>query len=190
MPGPWSGIFSVWLRWLMLVGCLLGRPQAGQAQEAVSREYQIKAAYLYNFAKFVEWPSRSFTNSQAPLVIGVFGQNPFGEELLAIASKHQIDGRSIVIQPVTTMADAAGVHLLFFSAQYDDQVAGALTALKGTGILTVGESDKFAAAGGMINLVREANKVRFEINALAAEQQGLKISAQLLKLARAVRREP
>jgi hypothetical protein len=88
------------------------------------------------------------------------------------------------------MADAARVHLLFFSAQYDDQVAGALAALKGTGVLTVGESDKFAAAGGMINLVREANKVRFEINALAAEQQGLKISAQLLKLARAVRREP
>jgi hypothetical protein len=182
--------FPCWILGLLCAAGLLASMTAGRAQPVVSREYQIKAAYLYNFAKFVEWPSRCFTNNHAPLVIGVFGPNPFGEELQAIASKHQIDGRPIVIQPVATVAAAAGVHLLFFSAQDDDRVAGALSALKGASVLTVGESDQFAAAGGVINLVRDTNKVRFEINALAAEQQGLKISAQLLKLAKSVRREP
>ena len=162
---------------------------AVQAQEVVAREYQIKAAYLYNFAKFVEWPKESFTNNEAPLVIGVFGQNPFGEELNAIARDHQINGRSIVIKPVATIADAAGVHLMFIGSAEDKQVAQTLEALKNKDILTVGESDKFMAADGIIDFVRQADKVRFEINASAAERHRLKISAQLLKLAAAVRRE-
>lgn len=157
---------------------------AGRADEAVSKEYQIKAAYLYNFAKFVEWPASSFTNAQAPLVIGVCGPNPFGNELQAIARNHQINGRDIQIRPVATAAEAGAVHLLFFSAAEDKVVAEKLAALKGAGVLTVGESKPFIAAGGMIAFVREGDKVRFEINAAAAEQHGLKISAQLLKLAR------
>jgi hypothetical protein len=182
-----------WVRWLarVLCGwCLLASLAAGLAQDSVSKEYQIKAAYLYNFAKFVEWPAESFTNSQSPLVIGVFGQNPFGDEFQMIAKDHKINGRDIVFKPVSTAAEAQGVHLIFFGATEDDHVAETLAALKNAHVLAVGESDKFIAAGGDINFVREADKVRFEINAAAAGRHGLKISAQLLKLAKFVRKQP
>lgn len=172
--------------WLFLTGFTAG----GMAQDSVTKEYQIKAAYLYNFAKFVDWPAQRFANDQSPLVIGVFGQNPFGDELQAIARNHKINGREIVIKPVATVAEAGAVHLLFFSAAEDGHVVETLAGLKGAAVLTVGESEKFTAAGGMITFVREADKVRFEINTAAAEQQGLKISAQLLKLARPVQPQP
>ena len=179
-----------WLAGLLSVAFLFTGLAAGVAQDSVSKEYQIKAAYLYNFAKFVEWPADSFTNSQSPLVIGVLGQNPFGDELQAIAKDHKINGRDIVIQQVGTVAEARGVHLMFIGATEDDQVSAILVALRNSSVLTVGESEKFTAAGGIIHFVREADKVRFEINTSAADQHGLKISAQLLKLARAIRKEP
>jgi len=167
---------------------LLLAASSARAQDAVSREYQIKAAYLYNFAKFVDWPQESFTDGQSPLVIGVFGQNPFGTGLEAIAKAHQINGRPIVVKTITTAKDIAGVHLLFLGSAEDDHVAEILSALAGTSVLTVGESDKFMAAGGMVNFVREADKVRFAINEDAVEHHGMKISAQLLKLATFVRK--
>jgi hypothetical protein len=179
-----------WLARAVCVACFFAGLSSSQAADSVSKEYKIKAAYLYNFAKFVEWPADSFTNSQEPLVIGVFGQNPFGEELKAIAKDHKINGRDIVIKPVATLAEAGGVHLMFFGVTEDDQVAGMLAALKNSSVLTVGESEKFFAAGGMITFVREADKVRFEINAPAAEQHGVKISAQLLKLAKPIPPDP
>lgn len=171
---------------VLICGLMFAAALASLGQTRVSKEYRIKAAYLYNFAKFVEWPAQSFTNAQSPLVIGVFGKNPFGGELQAIARDHKINDRPIMIKAVTTVAEADKVHLLFFSAAEDGVVAQTLAALKGAGVLTVGESEKFFAAGGMINLVREGDKVRFEINDAAAEREGLKISAQLLKLAKPV----
>jgi hypothetical protein len=180
-------------RWLAAVVCgccFFAGLATGLAQDLVAKEYQIKAAYLYNFAKFVEWPEQCFTNSQSPLVIGVFGHNPFGDELNAIAKDHKINGRDIVIKTVATVAEAGGVDLMYFSASEDGRVAETLAALKHLPVLTVGETDKFAMSGGIIKLVREADKVHFEINAAAAEQQGLKISAQLLKLAKPIPKEP
>jgi hypothetical protein len=173
--------------WLLVLLTSLG---TALAEETVSKEYQIKAAYLYNFAKFVEWPADSFANGDSPLVIGVFGQNPFGKELEAIAQAHQINGRPIVIRSITSAAGAAGVHLMFICATDDNQVAAILGSLKNTAILTVGESRKFMDAGGIIDFVREADKVRFEVSAMEAERHGLKISAQLLKLATVVRKNP
>jgi hypothetical protein len=171
----------------VFIGCLAF---VSRADDAAPKEYQIKAAYLYNFAKFVEWPDGRFADAQSPLVIGVFGQNPFGDELRAIARDHKINGRVITIQSVQTPAEAQRVHLLFFPAAEDSHVAGLLADLKGASVLTVGESDQFNAAGGMICFVRQADKVRFEIDAAAAEQHGLKISAQLLKLARPQGKQP
>jgi hypothetical protein len=181
------------LRWLartLCVAWLFGSVVAGVAQDSVSREYQIKAAYLYNFAKFVEWPAQSFTNSDAPLVIGIFGQNPFGDELMVIAKDHKINGRNIVIKQVNTVADACGVHMLFFGATEDNHILETLGSLEKKCLLTVGESEKFRASGGIINFVIEDNKVRFEINAATAEHHELKISAQLLKLAKSTHEEP
>ncbi len=179
-----------WLAPVVCGWCFLAGLAAGLAQDIVAKEYQIKAAYLYNFAKFVEWPAECFTNGETPLVIGVFGHNPFGGELKAIAKDHKINGRDIVFKPVGTVAEAGGVDLMFFSASEDDDIAGTLAALKDAHVLTVGETEKFITSGGVIKFVREADKVRFEINATAADKQGLKISAQLLKLAKSVRKEP
>jgi hypothetical protein len=179
-----------WLAWALWGCCFFAGLTPGLAQDLVSKEYQIKAAYLYNFAKFVEWPAQSFTNSESPLVIGVFGQNPFGDELTAIAKDHKINGRNIVVRRVATVREAGGVHLMFIGAAEAGRLAETLAALKANRVLTVGESEKFIAAGGMINFMLEENRVRFEINAAAAEQQGLEISAQLLKLAKSVRPEP
>jgi hypothetical protein len=159
---------------------------SAQAQDSVSKEYQVKAAYLYNFAKFVEWPGQCFTNDNSPLVIGVFGQNPFGTALEAIARDHRINGRPIVVKMVESTTDMAGVHLMFIGASEDKRVAEMMNSLKDASTLTVGESDQFMAAGGMIGFVREADKVRFVIDDKAAERHGLKISAQLLKLATSV----
>jgi len=114
----------------------------------------------------------------------VLGRNPFGHELEAIALNHKINGRNIVIKAVATPAGAATVHLLFVSAEEDDLLPETFAALQHRAVLTVGESDKFTAAGGMIVFVPRGDKVRFAINEAAAEQHGLKISAQLLKLAR------
>ena len=183
-PGFVSRLASVAGCGLLLAGLL-----AFPARAQVAKEYQIKAAYLYNFAKFVEWPAQRFANDQAPLVIGILGKDPVGEGLQAIAQNHKINGRNIVIKQITTAGEAGNVHLLFFSDD-DTRVMETLAVLKWGAVLTVGESDKFIAAGGMINFVHEADKVRFEINAAAAEHAGLKISAQLLKLAKLVHTPP
>jgi len=169
---------------------LLAGLTISSAQTSVTKEYQIKAAYLYNFAKFVQWPGQSFTNNDSPIVIGVYGQNPFGTELEAIAKDHEINGRHILIKTVESQEDAAGVNLLFISMAEDLHVAETLAALENSTVLTVGESDKFAASGGMIQFIREADKIRFSIDADAAERHGLKISAQLLKLATSVHKKP
>jgi hypothetical protein len=175
--------------WIATFCWLLASFTTSLAQSSVTKEYQIKAAYLYNFAKFVEWPAQSFTNSDSPLVIGVYGQNPFGTELEAIAKDHQINGRHIVIKMVATPADTGDVNLLFIGSEEDGQVSQTLAALGDADILTVGESEKFAASGGMIQFIRDADKVRFSIDADAAERHGLKISAQLLKLAASVHKK-
>jgi hypothetical protein len=133
IPGP-SGRRRAWA-WLGQMLCawvLLGVATTVRGQEPPSKEYQIKAAYLYNFAKFVEWPAGSFANSESPLVIGVFGQNPFGDEIKAIARDHKINGRSIVFKTVANAADANGVHVLFFAAGADDQVAPTRCILRST----------------------------------------------------------
>jgi len=174
-----------WCRWWLGIatGALLLVATVARADDGISKEYRIKAAYLYNFAKFVDWPEQSFTNAEAPLVIGVWGPNPFGHELEVIAENHKINGHSIVVKSVTSLADASSVHLLFFSGD-NAQAVAELKQLPSASVLTVGESEKFTVAGGMIGFVREDDKVRFVINAAAAEQHGVKISAQLLKLAR------
>ena len=159
------------------------------AQAQVSKEYQIKAAFLYNFAKFVEWPAQSFASTNSPLVIGVVGKSPFGTELEKVVTNRKINGRDILVRQIETLAEAGGVHLLFFSAAEDTRAGQTLEDFHSLGILTVGETEPFSARGGMIAFLLEGDKVRFDINVEAAEQAGLKISVQLQKLAKSVRRK-
>ena len=173
--------------WRVLAGCLCLASVAVQAAEGkVSKEYQVKAAFLYNFTKFVEWPPARFADKSSPIVIGLLGPNQIGDELVNIVAGRKANGRNLVVKEITSLAETGPVQVVFIGAGEDLALHELLPVLHAAGILTVGESPQFTAAGGMITFVLEADKVRFEINRDASEQAGLKISAQLLKLATAV----
>ena len=175
------------IRFLLLVlSCIFaGSPGAGA--EPVTKEYQLKAAFIYNFAKFVEWPARTFPEEESPIVIGVLGTNPFGEELRAVVRDRRINGRPIAVKQFATAAAAKGTHLMFVSAGESGRYAKLKDSLD-PAVLTVGESDAFARAGGTIVFRIKDNKLRFEINMKSAAKGELKVSAQLQKLATAIHR--
>ncbi len=166
---------------------VLGIGGIGCAAGAVSKEYQLKAAFIYNFAKFVEWPTQSFADPRSPIVIGIVGGNPFGDELANTVNGRKINGRAMVIKSVDNAASAKGTHVLFVSAR---EVAGfgRIKSSLGPGVLVVGESPQIASQGGMIIFKLAGDKLRFEINMAAADRSGLKISSQLQKLASAIHR--
>lgn len=166
------------------------RPAMAGAESVVSKEYQLKAAFLYNFTKFVEWPSPHFRDASQPITIGVLGRNPFGDELQKLVAGRTVNGRPIAVRGLISAREAREVDLVFVAADEDEQFAELLAVLAGAQVVTVGESRRCAALGGVITFTMEADKVRFEINQGTAEAAGLKISAQLLKLATVVRQRP
>jgi hypothetical protein len=167
------------------VSPLAGQPPDDAAD--INREYAIKAAYLYQFGHYVQWPVPAFANPQAPLVIGVLGTDPFGGILDEIARTKRIDDRPIVVRRFATMADYVPCHVLFINAAAStEDKAAAIDRLRGVATLVVGEEPGFAEHGAIINFFLEENKIRFEINAKVAQQAKLKISSKLLSLAKIV----
>jgi hypothetical protein len=156
---------------------------------AASKEYQLKAAFLYNFTKFTEWPVARLPEPDSPIVIGVFRSNPFEAELENAVKNRKVNGREIIVKTVESVQTAKATHLLFIPAAEDEGLNDLLPALRTEGILTVGESSAFAKLGGILTFALEGDKLRFEINMDAADRAGLRVSAQLQKLAKAVRRK-
>lgn len=150
------------------------------------KEYEVKAACLFNFGQFVEWPAAAFAATNSPLGIGVLGADPFGEYLNQIVQNETIKGRKVTIQSSRRVEDLLSCHVLFISKSEKGRLPQILAALGNTSVLTVGEVEGFAERGVMINFYLQGNKVRFEINPTAAQRQGLKISSQLLKLGKIV----
>jgi hypothetical protein len=173
---------------LVILFSLLGIPWAVGADSPVSKEYQIKAAFLYNFTKFVEWTPQRFPEESSPIVIGILGKNPFGNELEGIVRGRTVNGREIVVKLTESPNQIPVAHVLFVAAGEERRFREVFTSGAGTGVLTVGDSEQTATLGAMINFTMEGNKVRFDINIGAAERAGLKISAQLQKLAKSVRK--
>ena len=153
-----------------------------QAQS--SNEYQVKAAFLYNFAKFVDWPGDAFGNTNAPLVIGVIGDDPFGGALDQAINGKTINGRPLVVRRLRWGQDLRSCHIIFISSSERQRLPQIIQSLKGASVLTVGDMGQFNQQGGIINFILEANKVRFEINSSAAGQARLRISSKLLSLAK------
>lgn len=189
MPAPCVvNMATVGSKQLMRVGAtlklLLGLLLAGSsyAQDAQPSEYQVKAAFIFNFAKFVEWPAGAFADAKSPLCIGVLGENPFGANLERTVQDKMLNNRAIVIKECKTLEDARKCHLLFISASEKKPLQEILEGLAGAHILTVGEAENFLKGGGMINFFREGNRFRFEINDGAAKKAGLKIDSKLLGL--------
>lgn len=157
-----------------------------RAQSSPSREYQVKAVFLFNFAQFVEWPANAFPESQTPLVIGILGEDPFGTYLDEAVRGETVNDHPLVVQRYRRTEDITTCHILFISLSEGSRLEQVLTDLKGRNILTVGEGEGFARQGGMIRFVMDHNRVRLRINLEAAEAANLKLSSKLLRPAEIV----
>jgi hypothetical protein len=160
---------------------------AGLAQadppEAASLEYRLKTAFIYNFTRFVEWPPEGVTDPAAPFRIGVLGVGALGEEISALRGK-MVNGRPLSIRHYPVWNDEVReCEILFIAASEANYLHAILAKLDDAPVLTLGDTESFAARGIMINFFMESNKVRFEINLKQARAAGLEISSRLLKLA-------
>jgi len=156
------------------------------AQAEISREYQLKAIFLFNFAQFVDWPSDAFLETQTPLTIGVLGDDPFDSYLDETVRDEKVNGHPLVVQRFHRVEDIKACQILFISRSETKRLEQILEDLKGRNILTVGETESFAKHGGMIQFANEQNKIRFKINAEAAKAANLTISSKLLRAAEIV----
>ncbi len=181
-----GGIFHLLL---LLTSCALFNCPSARAQEAAPSEFQLKAAFIYNFAKFVEWPVEAFPASYSPFVIGIIGDNPFDDTLGQTVLNKQINGHPFRVVQFKTLADLKRCHILFIGLSERKRLAEILRSIRGASVLTVSDLDHFLPAGGMIHFLMEGKKVRFEINDAAAKQAGLRISSKLLNLAKRPERE-
>jgi len=156
------------------------------AQSNISSEYQVKAAFLFHFAQFVDWPPEAFKDAGAPLTYCTVGEDPFHGALDASMSGKTIDGRPVRVLHFKLGQEVQTCQILFLGAPEKKSLAATLVNLGASPVLTVGESQNFIEQGGMIGFLWEDNKVHFEINLEAAERAKLKISARLLTLAKTV----
>jgi hypothetical protein len=158
------------------------------AQSDQPSEYQVKAAFLFNFTKFVEWPEDSVGDPHSPIVIGIIGDDPFGGSLIGIVAGEKVQGRPIVIMKYRRGDDLRRCHILFVSGSERLHTAQILTGLQDASVLTVSDIDGFAAAGGMMQFVKQGNRIHFVVNLDAATQAKLRVSSKLLALAQVVNR--
>ena len=174
---------SLSLRLVLAISCLLLASGRGLfAAGTISREYEIKAAYLYNFINYIDFPGAL----GGTITIGVLGENPFGGALKALDGKH-VKGRTIEVKDVSQVSALKGCQIAFISSSEKQRIPEILASLDHTRVLTVSETDGFSERGGIINFINQHNKVRFEINPVAAQRHDLTISSELLKLARLVK---
>jgi len=149
-------------------------------------EYQVKAAFLLHFTKFVEWPPSAFAGAAAPFAICVLGDDPFGSALDQVVEGETVDGRKVTIQRIKRIPEPKSCQILFIGKS--EKTAAEILPAVGPGVLTVGEHPGFLRDGGIIEFALDGHHVRFDINMRAASQAGLTMSARLLKVARMVQR--
>lgn len=157
---------------------------ASSATEA--KEYQIKAVFLFNFAQFVEWPPAAFPSPQAPLIIGILGDDPFGSYIDEAVRDEKVNNRPLEIRRFARIEDLTDCHILFICKSESGRLDRILDRLNGKSVLTVSDMDEFSKAGVMIRFVMESSKVRLKINIRAAKQAHLTISSKLLRPAEIV----
>jgi YfiR/HmsC-like len=184
-PAKLNNRRSPWrVLWILGVTALL--LNSTHAQSPTVDEYQVKAAFLFNFAKFVEWPPGGFHDPTAPLQICILGRDPFGQGLRDIVSTKTVNGRRLEIDYMADIQLARACHILFIASSEKARVKQILETMRGTVALTVADTDGFAEQGGMISFLLDNDRVLFEVNRNAAERAGLKISSKLLSVAKLV----
>jgi hypothetical protein len=179
-PRRRSSTRGLWLAlWLIVSG--LGQAIAG---EVVLPEYQVKALFLVNFAKYVEWPANAVHGQS--FVIGIFGEDSFGAYLRQAAEGKSAGGKPIEIRKIEAQEDLSSCQIVFMGSSEKKRLAEILARIKALPSLTVGETDHFAQQGGVIGFIKREGKVRLEINLEAARQAGLQLSSKLLSVADSV----
>jgi hypothetical protein len=172
----------------LLVALLCGGlPAPGRAQtSAIEAEYQVKAAFLYKFLTFVEWPAGAFAGADDPIVIGVLGAEPMAEELSRVVASRTVGSRAVSVRRFGVGDPVSSLHVLFVGHAQGPRLPSIVAAAGGQALLTVSETEDGRAAAGMINFVVVDDKVRFDVVLHRAERAGLRISARLLSVARKV----
>lgn len=190
----WTVARRLVLAGTMAVTVMMSVPAAAQSQNqtasinpAVSFEYRLKAAFLYNFTKFAEWPAQSFSAAGAPLQLCIAGDNPFRGALVTTTAGKRVHSRPLKISLVTGIKNIDSCHVLFVGPMTKREMARLILATRKRPILTISESAEFARAGGIIHLKTVNKKVRFVINLDAAKRAGVKFSSKLLRLAEIVK---
>jgi YfiR/HmsC-like len=156
------------------------------AQTPATAEYELKVAFLFHFAQFVDWPPEAFKDANSPLTYCTIGNDPLHGALDASLNGKTIGARSFRVLHFKQPQEIQGCQVLFIGAEEKELLPAILAGVKGNSVLTVGESEHFAGGGGMIGFLLEENKIRFEINLEAAKKAKLKISSKLLVLAKTV----
>jgi hypothetical protein len=171
-------------RWMTCVAAALLLASApATAQRPDSSEAAVKAAFLYNFTKFVEWPDPAFPQPSAPFVVCAFADAAFRKELETILQNEQVRGRAISFAPAS-LDDPRGCHLAYFAQGDVERQGKMLHAVSRLPVLTVGEGRRFLEQGGLIAFMLENDRVRFAISRRAADAAGLTVSSKLLRVAR------
>lgn len=167
----------------LLLGLALICPFETQAAEpaAISDEYQIKAVFLFNHAQFVEWPAAAFASKEAPIVIGILGNDPFGAYLDDLVSGEKIGERPLLVRRYKRVEDISDCHILFISRSEAGVLDKIIAHLKGRSVLTISDLDTFTRQGGMVRFATENGKIRLRINVEAAKACGLTISSKIIR---------
>lgn len=174
--------------WLTFVWLIFAGPVAlGQTKP---NEYQVEAAYLYNFGRFVEWSAKSTTGQTSTFTICVVGEDPFGQALDAILAGETIGNQRLAARRISTSQMSENCQILFISSSEASRLNKIIEALDKRAVLTVSDIPQFSQRGGMIQFVLEENRIRFEVNLTATQHAGLTLSSDLLKVATVVRKNP
>lgn len=173
-------------RTLLLTLLTLAALLPARAGSAQTSEYEVKSAFLLNFAKLVEWPTGAFSSDDAALVVGIMGDEAFTSAASAGLGSKQVGKRPVQLRRISSPAEARDCHLVFVSRASDGSAGAVIAATKGKPTLTVGDDESFARDGGTIAFFSEGGKVRFAVNVGASERSGLRISSRLLGLAKII----
>jgi YfiR/HmsC-like len=167
----------------IILGVLLRVGSVQAAETPALSERQVKALFLFNFAKYVDWPAGAFSNSSTPIVIDVIGEDGFSDEFRRVTGDRTVNDRKVVIKQIEATGDLNDCQILFIGSSEKAHLSEILEAVKNSAVLTVGETDRFLLQEGMINFTKKENKIHLEINLVPAHRANLKLSSKLLTVA-------
>lgn len=170
---------------LIIIFAIIQTPFHVRAEEPAFSEYEVKAGFIYNFAKFIEWPSETFPDAKKAITLCLVGTDPFGNALEVLENK-TAQNRKLEIKYTGRSKDLKTCNILFISTSERENIPQVLEILKGSATLTIGDTRGYAQQGIMINFIMDQNKIRFEINTESARRAKVIISSKLLKLAKVI----